>query len=451
MLDGSSDKSSGIKASGISRIQSIKVGKTPESYQNGAAMTSRADEFIPVARPAPPGVGAALLIVAAYGIFVVIGVRLIRTSFAMPAGSELSLPRSVFTIANAASLTGFQQTIPIDSYNRFGQAVLFALIVSGSLTSMIVGGAALVRITRLPYSMKQICLGALFVEALAVVVGAAGLVRGHRGLFESLFQAASAFGNCGVVVGPVSGASDPVTSLLVLPLAVIGGLGLPVLMELFDCVSGQRRLSTHARTVLVATAVVYILGTVTLVGLQWPIKVPAGSSLLNELRQPLLTSSTIALNSRSLGWPIESPALWPRNLSWMVLILMLIGASPAGTGGGIKTTAIVELARGAWGALRRRLVSRVFGITLCWIAAYLLLILLTTMRLVATEAQIPSDQVLFIAISAVGNVGSSLMPISITGDGLYVLSAAMMLGRVLPLIVLWSAALSTQDADVAVG
>jgi trk system potassium uptake protein TrkH len=133
------------------------------------------------------------------------------------------------------------------------------------------------------------------------------------------------------------------------------------------------------------------------------------------------------------------------------MLLMAIGAGPAGTGGGLKTTTAYELVRGAYRALRARPVSRVFGFAMMWLGIYALLVLSTTIVLVSTEPQLAADQILFTAISAVSNVGLSYAPISITGDGLYALSISMMLGRIVPLVILWWAALTAHDADVAVG
>jgi trk system potassium uptake protein TrkH len=243
---------------------------------------------------------------------------------------------------------------------------------------------------------------------------------------------------------------DSRAHVLILPLAVIGGLGLPVLMELFDFVRAGRRISYYSRAVLALAAGVYVLALIPLLHQQWPAKVPDDSTLARELREPLISSSTTALNTRTLGWPMQSPARWPRGMQWVVILLMLIGAAPASTGGGLKTTCLLELWRGTRRALASSPAGRIFGIAVVWLGLYLLLILITTMRLSASEPQLAADQILFIVTSAIGNVGLSPAPISITGDGLYTLSITMVLGRVLPLCILWWAALTTGDAELAV-
>src|SRR5687767_5212189 len=88
-------------------------------------------------RTAGPSIVWSAVLVFVYGAIVAASISLLRTRDAMPAGGELSMPRTVMTVANAASLTGFQQTITVESYKPRGQRIIFTLIVAGSLVSMI--------------------------------------------------------------------------------------------------------------------------------------------------------------------------------------------------------------------------------------------------------------------------------------------------------------------------
>jgi Trk-type K+ transport system membrane component len=58
---------------------------------------------------------------------------------------------------------------------------------------------------------------------------------------------------------------------------------------------------------------------------------------------------------------------------------------------------------------------------------------------------------LFLAVSAASNVGLAHEPVSMAGPGLVILSAAMLLGRVLPIAILWWQAATSREADVPVG
>ena len=92
------------------------------------------------------------------------------------------------------------------------------------------------------------------------------------------------------------------------------------------------------------------------------------------LRYAVASSSAAAVNARTFGLPLEYANLLPRTAQWVVLALMAVGASPAGTAGGLKTTTLWQLARGARAALAGRPPGRLFGIAAAWVAAYALVV-----------------------------------------------------------------------------
>jgi len=95
----------------------------------------------------------------------------------------------------------------------------------------------------------------------------------------------------------------------------------------------------------------------------------------------------------------------------------------------------------------------VVGITAAWTLAYLIIVGATFFLLTVCEPQVPADRLAFITVSAVSNVGlgHDRAPISIVGPGLYVLCLAMLLGRLVPVAVLWWLAKTTPETDVLVG
>jgi Trk-type K+ transport system membrane component len=149
----------------------------------------------------------------------------------------MSLARAVFTSVNAATLTGFPSSVGLEDFDEegaLGPAVVLALMAGGALFSLIGGGIAAVRVLQLPYSDTQVISAAVASLAIAVVAGAAALLSPERRLFDSVFQAASAFTNSGLYTGRLPGVSSVRAQAVLMPLAFLGGLGLPVLMDLFD-------------------------------------------------------------------------------------------------------------------------------------------------------------------------------------------------------------------------
>jgi Trk-type K+ transport system membrane component len=114
-------------------------------------------------------------------------------------------------------------------------------------------------------------------------------------------------------------------------------------------------------------------------------------------------------------------------------------------------TTVAELWRGTRRALRGEAGGRAFGIAMVWGAGYLVAIGVFMTLLVTVAPQVPADRMLFDLVSALGNVGLSADVLSIVGPPLYILSAAMFVGRFAPLLVLWWVADTVEGAELPVG
>jgi trk system potassium uptake protein TrkH len=186
----------------------------------------------------------------------------------------------------------------------------------------------------------------------------------------------------------------------------------------------------------------YIIGTgLLLTQLQTDKAIPAA----------LATCSASAITARSAGFPLVSIDQFTRAGQWILAALMIFGPATGGCGGGIKGTTFFVLFRGLRKSYAGGRADRPAAIAAVWIAAYALLVFVGFLVLLSCAPQIPGDRVLFLCISAASNVGWSHDPVSIVKSGLATLSTIMMLGRMLPIGVLWWMSKSAGDADVAVG
>ena len=400
---------------------------------------------------AEPGVLSWL--VPAYLALILVGAGVFKFGPVMARGHEMSAARAVFTAVNAATLTGFPSTVgleDLDEEGTLGPVTVLVLMVGGALFSMIGGGVSVVRVLGLPYSPRQVVSAALAALVLAVLAGATPLLAPDRRVFDSVFQAASAFTNSGLYVGRLSPPATLRAQAVLLPLAMLGGLGLPVLMELFDRLTGGvSRLSVHARTVLGTSALLYVLATVVfaLLMIPWTVEsLPDGT----QVKAAVTSASALAINARGAGIPFEFASAYPRAMQWLVMVLMLIGANPAGTGGGVKATTVAQLVTGIRAALRGERVTRTFGAAAVWLGAYLGIVFGGMLLLLWRVPDLSGDRLLFLTVSAASNIGLAHDPVSITGPGLYTLCAVMLAGRVAPVFVLWWMARTTADAEVAV-
>jgi trk system potassium uptake protein TrkH len=403
-----------------------------------------------------PGAAVVRWLFPAYIFMILVGFFALRAPSVMPAGNELNPDRAVFTSVNAATLTGFQLSIHPSEFYTPGKVIVFLLTVLGTLFTLIVGGLATKRILRLPWNDGRIYAAAFVIEAFVLTCGA--FASGTNAL-AGMTQTAAAWGNSGIYVGDAPSAANLYTHVVLLPLAVLGGLGLVVVLQLFDFLIFGTPLGRHARLVLQMTAGLFLVGLVGCVLLQvmdlealgmrkaesWP------AALGRLFPRILTTASVTSLDARTAGLAVYPAYQFPRSMAFFVMLLMMVGASPAGTGGGLKTTTVYELFMGPWRVLRGKPPSRTFGIAATWLGLYLLALAVFQMLLLWAEPQMPGDRLLFVTISALSNVGLSHDVLSMTRSSLLLVSAAMFFGRITPLLILWWMADTTRDADVVVG
>jgi trk system potassium uptake protein TrkH len=394
----------------------------------------------------------------AYIMLILVGFFVLRLRGITPSGNELAPDRAVFTAVNAATLTGFQLSIHPTGFETLGKVVLFLLMICGSMFSLVVGGLAAKRILRFEWPDRRIVVFAAALHAIVLLLGLILPTDSEHTTFGGAFRTAAALANCGLYIDVPAGAAEATTQGVLLPLAVLGGLGITVVIELWDALVHKRPLSRHARVVLGMSAGVYLSGLAGLALLQlagsWTrmtAPISSGSGVGQMLATLLIDSSALSLDARTPGFAMLPIYNFPRAMIFFLMLLMMIGASPAGTGGGLKTTTLYELVTAPIRALRGQTISRTFGVAATWLGVYLLAVAVFHMMLLSTEPQMPGDRALFVTVSAVSNVGLSHDTLSMTRSSLFVVSAAMFTGRLVPLLILWWMADTTRDADVAIG
>jgi len=356
--------------------------------------------------------------------------------------------RSLFIAMNSATLSGFDVSPGVGGLNDFGQWTALILIVGGSLFTMIVGGLAVIRIARLPFTDGELILTAFIVESAALLIGTSLLWDSDRAPFQALFLAASSFGNCGLYIANLPAASELPVHAIVLPLTILGGLGLPVLMELWCAIVFRAKLSAHSKSVIVASAWIYVIGLMSILALN---HAGHGGFTWDGLRSQLPTCSVLAIESRTGGMAIAGISDLTQPARWLLILLMMIGANSAGAGSGLKPTTFIELFRGTKKLLSGQPPTRSFAIAFIWLAVYLALASFAVLLLAYVSGTEPADNTLFDAISALSNVGFTASPLMDQKGLFFAYSAIILIGRMAPLMILWWMADTTNDAEMAVG
>lgn len=390
-------------------------------------------------------------------------------------GSWLSFSDSIFTATSAVCVTGLATVSTAVHFSLFGQFVIMFLIQIGGIGFM--GGALLLflaigkRITlsermalQESFSHYQLQGVVKIVKQMLIYVAITELVGAillsfsfipqfgfWNGLFKSVFHSISAFCNAGfdlmgTAEAPFIGLSTYVGSvgicLPIIMLIIVGGLGFVVMKDMALSVR-SKRLSTHAKIVLLISGVLILVAWAAFLGIEWNGAykgLSSGDKVLAALFQ--------AVTPRTAGFATVDPSQLSDASDVLTMALMFIGASPASTGGGIKTTTFFILCVLLFSTLKsekfvnfhkrnisdvmiKKAVSMVFlGLALVFVSAFLILCIEGGVG----NSQVTSGNVIFECFSAFSTVGLSkgITP-DLSAASKIILCITMFVGRVGPL------------------
>jgi trk system potassium uptake protein len=423
---------------------------------------SRKNKQPPVPPPPPPAPAlptsetasdwtTGLWILITYLAVIAWGCVGLLSKYAWLAGQEIAPDRAVFSVINAATLTGFPMTRGMATMLPPGQWTIAALVLAGGLFTLWAGACAVAAATGSRHRPPAIAMASFIMLAIAAIFGACFLTAdtSHLG---GAFNGLSAVCNCGLVMGSPPAPLDLLTHAVRLPMAILGGLGVIVILDLLGALAGKA-ISRHTWMMLLSAACVYLIGTVALGFILW-INSPArdsGSAFdWHAVALNAEASSAWCLASRTAGF-LPGMATLPRVGQWVVVILMAIGATSGGTAGGIKSNTLAALFRAVRQIWRGNLPGRVAVVAAAALTGWALLTGACLLGLVATTDALPPDRLLIISVSAASNVGMSFDPITVTGPGLFIISGTMLLGRLLPLTMLWWLMRTGEKCEYAVG
>tara|TARA_Y100001968_G_scaffold123664_1_gene112646 strand:+ start:10042 stop:11457 length:1416 start_codon:yes stop_codon:yes gene_type:complete len=277
-------------------------------------------------------------------------------------------------------------------------------------------------------------------------------------LWASLFHSISAYNNAGFGLWSESLENyrmNWVVNLVIIILIILGGLGWRVTSDLWNNRKELRRrnLSLHTRLVLRTTFVLIIFGTF---GLLITESLSYGS-FFSEVGwwERFISAFFKSVSARTAGFtnsPISIKTISDSGLL-LLMTLMFIGASPGGTGGGIKTTTLAALMAATRSTLRGqddvvirnrqisdKVVLKAVGITLGSLLFVLIMALLLSISSnIGGEKPFTFLEMLFTCISAFATVGFDLgVTQNLTHLGQLILIIGMFVGRLGILLLLTS-------------
>lgn len=417
-------------------------------------------------RPGGPISNPARLLALSFLGIIVLGTSLLMLPPATSDGRGADLLTALFTATSATCVTGLVVEDTGSYFSAFGQVVVLSLIQIGALGIMtfssfvalalgrrlgIKSRAALQEVMDQPDPKSLIRLIKFVVKMtfLAEAMGAVLLAlrwrawySWPRAIYLGVFHSVSAFCNAGFSTFSDSlegfGGDAYILGIMGL-LIILGGLGFPVVMELKGRTGQRRPLSVHAKLVLIVTGVLLASGMGWFLLLEWgnTLKdMPLGKKVLSAWFQSV-TARTAGFNTVDVG-SLRGATLF------LLMAWMFVGASPGGTGGGVKTTTLGILVLSARAALRGREEVEAFGRTISPRLVYrALAITIVGLGLLGSFAALllatqEGSQVglMFEAFSAFGTVGLSTgVTPHLTPLGRVLVVVLMFAGRLGPLTI----------------
>lgn len=398
---------------------------------------------------------------------------------------SVGLWEALFTVTSAITVTGLSIIDVGRELTPLGQGLLMVLIVTGGLglmaiTTFLQGfvqghGGLRARLDRgraldefgvggIGPTFNSILITGGCVMGLGTVLlysfGFSDIQHPLQRLWAALFHAVSAYNNAGFGLWTdslIRYRDNPMVNGVITALVVVGGIGWRVINDLWinrRRLNRLRRLSLHTRLVLRSTAVLIVAGAL---GLLFTESFAMGG-VITQLAwwQKLQVTLFQSISARTAGFntvPLSVETFSDAGLL-LVIVLMFIGASPGGTGGGIKTTTFATLMGATRSTLQGRqevvihqrqipatVVLRAIGVTIASLIFVLLMALL--LGLGATDSGAPTSttfsflEKLFTCMSAFATVGLDLgVTAQLNRLGQLVLIVGMFVGRLGILLLL---------------
>lgn len=424
------------------------------------------------------------IIVLSFLIVIFVGSWLLMLPFAHK--TDITYLDALFTAVTATCVTGLTTIDLASALTPFGQVVVLLLVQIGGMGFMTIASATFVllghkfslreRLNMREYLSETDMSGlrrlAVNVVKMTAIIEGIGMVlltiafafeySFGRALWYGLFHSVSAFCNAGLDIIPVG---DSVTAysgnafvLVVLALLIIaGGLGFIAIGDIFKT-RKWKKMRIDSKIVIVASGI--LLGLGTLVYMIFEYNNPATLGNMN-FGEKLANAFFFSASTRTAGFASFSIADLSPVSRTVTIALMFIGASPASTGGGIKTTTLFVLI--VWiGAFVRQKRFTVIGMRKVGSEvrskAATVLVLAITSLLIAQMllmgfdgAQFSYEQLLFEAVSAYATVGLTLgiTPLLSIGGKLTAI-VLMFMGRVSAYTLLTSATRRDDDKDAGI-
>ncbi|WP_414753129.1 TrkH family potassium uptake protein [Anabaena sp. CCY 9910] len=402
---------------------------------------------------------------------IAVGTILLMMPFSTSNGNWNDLIVALFTSTSAVCVTGLSVVDPGTYFSFWGQLFIALLAQIGGLGYMTTTTFLILLIGR-KFDLRQkiaiqqaldrpgmsgstqvirsIIATTLIFEITGVFLLLPAFVPDYgwnQGLWLAIFHSVNAWNNAGFSLfkdNLIGYQSSFLVVFTVTGLIIFGGIGYQVILETYiwlrDRILKKKETLVFSLDFKVATSTTLILlflGTIAFFCIE--VRNPATFGSLN-LRDQFLVAWFQSVTPRTAGFnTIDIGKMTTAGL-FITIALMFIGASPGGTGGGMKTTTLRVLTSCTKTILQGKeevlLYERKIAVALILKAVGVLVgsiatVILATIVISLTDPQLDFIQILFEVVSAFATVGLSTgITASVSPAAKLVLIITMYVGRV---------------------
>ena len=413
-------------------------------------------------------------ILLSFLVVILMGSVLLSLPISSATGESVSFIDALFTATTSVCVTGLVTLPTVLTWSLFGQIVILVLIQIGGLGFIAIVSGLMILLTRhmgighklliqdafnlntmegLSQFIRNVLLGTLFIEALGALLCMTVFVPqfGERGIWISVFHSISAFCNAGIDILSENSlcdyATNPIINGVTSALIVLGGIGYIVWWDVLRVIrSGAiqkghfwRHLTLHSKIAIMTSAILIFGGGLLILVCEFNNPLTIGEmSFLEKLQVSFFQSIT----TRTAGFASVPQENLRDTTSILSMAMMLVGGSPVGTAGGLKTVTVAVLLCSAFATIRnkkeatlfqRRVSANSIRRAVAVVVSFSIIALVSTTLLVAATGANLLD-VVYESVSAIATVGLSRgFTASLNVWGKLIVMVTMYLGRVGPI------------------
>ena len=386
---------------------------------------------------------------------------------ALPFVGEMSFIDALFTSVSGVCVTGLSVQDVSTGLNIWGQFILMLLIQTGGLGIMSISSIIFILLGKkmsvtyeknarsmfeaesreeIKDSLFLIFKYTFWVEFTGFIILAGRFSYISKDIFwglkQGLFTAVSGFCNAGFALisdNLISYNSDPVIILTVSFLIIFGGIAPAIAITLPKFLRGEKP-SPVAKIVFNTTIVLLLIGTVFIL-------ISSFNGALKGMcfHDKLLNAWFQSVSARTAGFNSIDLSNISCGSYLTLIFLMIVGGSPGGTAGGIKTTTFAILIITSYNIFtgrkniirNREILPETVYKAIALISVYLFVLGISCFLLLTTQ-MVSHSKLIFETVSAMGTVGLSMgITPQLDTFGKSVIILTMFLGRVLPAMIIY--------------